>query len=364
MSEKSAYPTQDTDELSSDQADLLDLLLERQLGTANALQEMQPQPRPIEGTVRLPASWAQQRLWFFEQLQGGSAAYNIPLALRLQGRLNLSALRGALDRVVQRHEVLRTIFVSVEGEPQQQIAREAGFDLALVDLSSCAQDERAAELQRHVEHEVQGPFDLTVGPLIRGRLLRLHSEDQLLLITMHHIVSDGWSAGVLMSEIAELYGAFDGDRPDPLQPLRVQYADYAVWQRGWLQGEVLQKQLACMCARLAGARMQLDLPTDRPRPAVQSYRGASAPLVLNAGLTGRLRDLAERHGMTLFMVLHAGWSLLLSRLSGQEDIVVGTPIANRRRPELEGLIGFFVNMLALRAQARGTMSLREYLQHV
>jgi amino acid adenylation domain-containing protein/thioester reductase-like protein len=364
VSEKSAYPTQDTDELSSDQADLLDLLLERQLGTANALQEMQPQPRPIEGTLRLPASWAQQRLWFFEQLQGGSAAYNIPLALRLQGRLNLSALRGALDRVVQRHEVLRTIFVSVEGEPQQQIAREAGFDLALVDLSSCAQDERAAELQRHVEHEVQGPFDLTVGPLIRGRLLRLHSEDQLLLITMHHIVSDGWSAGVLMSEIAELYGAFDGDRPDPLQPLRVQYADYAVWQRGWLQGEVLQKQLACMCARLAGARMQLDLPTDRPRPAVQSYRGASAPLVLNAGLTGRLRDLAERHGMTLFMVLHAGWSLLLSRLSGQEDIVVGTPIANRRRPELEGLIGFFVNMLALRAQARGTMSLREFLQHV
>ena len=313
-----------------------------------------------------PASIGQQRLWFLDQLdRTAGAAYHLAAGLQLQGRLDRGALRATLDAIVARHEVLRTSFVLLDEQPVQRIApAEVGFHLIEHDLSGqsgAAQQQRVNELSGS---EATERFDLSTGPLIRGQLLRLGPEEHLLLITQHHIISDGWSIGVLVREVATLYGAFSQGQPNPLPPLGIQYADYAVWQRQWLQAEVLHEQVGFWRAHLAGAPGLLELPNDRPRPAVQSYAGGRVGLTLSGQLTAGLRRLSQRHGVTLFMSLLAGWSALLSRLSGQSDLVIGTPVANRPRSELESLIGFFVNTLALRVRLEDDPSVAELLAQI
>ena len=347
---------------SKDKARLLRLLNDKRSRPA---QRITPCDRSsATGILELPTSWAQQRLWFIDQLEGGSTAYHLTVAARLRGEIDASALQNALNAIVQRHEVLRTVFATVDGEPRQVICAEGRLPLRMVNLS--AVDEAECETQIHLQktEELHERFDLRKGPLIRARLLRVSAEDHTLLITMHHIISDGWSMGVFIRECAELYAAYREGRPNPLPLLPVQYADYAQWQKQWLHGEPLEKQRSYWRARLEGATPQLDLPTDRPRPAVQSYRGANVDILLDSTLTGQLKALALKHHMTLFMVLYAGWALLLSRLSGQQDVVIGTPVGNRQRAELEGMIGFFVNMLVLRADVRGESRVGEFLQQV
>jgi myxalamid-type nonribosomal peptide synthetase MxaA len=348
--------------LSQERAKLLEALLERR---SLDEQRIKPCPRSAEPEpVRLVTSWAQQRLWFIEQLEGAGAAYNIPIVMRLNGVLCKESLRQALDLLVQRHEALRTVFVDFEGDPRQEIAPHGSFGLQVLDLSGLDGEQREIQLALQIADEAQTPFDLRNGPLIRGRLLRLDHSRHVLLMTMHHIIADGWSVGVLIRDVAELYSAQLTRREPSLPRLQVQYADYAHWQRQWLQGECLDRQLRYWRARLEGAVPELELPTDRPRPAVHRYRGEYLPITLDATLTADLRALARRHNMTLFMVLYATWALLLARLSGQADIVIGTPVANRPRPELEGLIGFFVNTLALRVEAANDLRLPEFLQQV
>ncbi|MBT2748500.1 amino acid adenylation domain-containing protein, partial [Lysobacter sp. ISL-42] len=314
----------------------------------------------------LPLSWAQQRLWFLDQLDhSAGAAYHMPVALRLSGELDRSALRGSLDRIVARHENLRTRFVTEAGAAVQVIdSADVGFALSECDLSDMSADEQAASVAAQSREEARAAFDLAQGPLIRGRLLRLSESEHVLLVTQHHIVSDGWSIGVLVQEVSALYDAFRQGQPDPLPPLPIQYADYAAWQRGWLQGETLQRQSNYWREQLRGAPAVLELPTDRPRPPVQSYAGDRVPVRLSGDLSAQLRSLSQRHGTTVFMTLLAGWSILLSRLSGQSEVVVGSPVANRQRSELEPLIGFFVNTLALRVDLQEVLSVAELLSRV
>ncbi len=309
-----------------------------------------PAIAPVARGADLPLSFAQQRLWFIERLGGAGAAYHINLRQRLRGELDRDALRRALDRIVARHEALRTTFAEVDGEPVQRIApaEASPFQLAEHDLRGPA--DGGTELRRLMADEAAAPFDLERGPLIRGRLVRIGDDDYVLLITMHHIVSDGWSMGVLTRELGALYGAFRAGRPDPLPPLGVQYADYAAWQRRWVEGEVLREQAEYWRGTLAGAPELLELPADRPRPPRQDFTGATVNLVLDEALSAALKELSRRHGTTLYMTLLASWAAVLSRVTGQDDVVVGTPTANRGRTEIEGLIGFFVNMLPVRVE--------------
>ena len=311
-------------------------------------------PRADRGE-RLPLSWAQQRLWFLDRLDpAASAAYHMPVALRLRGRLDRAALKATLDRLIERHENLRTRFVEADGSPVQRIApADVGFALDEQDLGELAAQQREERIAELGAAEARAPFDLAQGPLIRGRLLRLQDQEHVLLLTQHHIVSDGWSIGVMVREVIALYTAFSQGRPDPLPPLPIQYADYAVWQRGWLQGAALQAQLDFWRDHLRGAPALLELPSDRPRPPVQRYTGGRVDLRLTPALTAALHALSQRHGVTVFMVLLAAWASLLSRLSGQDQIVVGSPVANRNRGEVEPLIGFFVNTIALRVDLGG-----------
>ncbi|MGA4295062.1 amino acid adenylation domain-containing protein, partial [Ralstonia nicotianae] len=310
----------------------------------------------------LPLSFAQQRLWFLAQMEGGSEAYHIPAGLRLKGELDEDALRRSLDRIVARHEALRTRFVAEDGQAVQLIVpADVGLTLEWVDLSTEAVPEH--QLGLLAEAEARAPFDLEQGPLIRGRLVKLGEQEHVLLITMHHIVSDGWSQGVLARELGTLYEAYRSGGEDPLPALPIQYADYAVWQRRWLEGGELQRQGTYWEQALAGAPTLLSLPTDRARPPQQDYAGGSVEVVFDAELSTGLRTLSQRHGTTLFMTVLAGWSALLSRLSGQGEVVVGSPVANRTRSEVEGLIGFFVNTLALRVEVGGA-TVSELLERV
>ncbi|MCS0710057.1 non-ribosomal peptide synthetase [Massilia aurea] len=297
-------------------------------------------------------SLTQQRLWVLDQLDHNAAsAYHMPAALRLQGCLQVDALSAALDRIVARHEILRTCFADCQGHPYQQIGpTHSGFNLCVEDLRHLYGHEQESAVSRRVIDEASAPFNLSTGPLIRGRLLCLRDDEHVLLVTQHHIVSDGWSVGLLIQETSTLYTAFSQGLADPLPPLAIQYADYAVWQRQWLQGKLLCEQSQFWRSHLSGAPALLELPTDRPRPPVQSYAGGSVPLRLSSAMVEGLRGLAQRHGATMFVTLLAGWAALLARLSGQDDIVVGTPAANRKHRELESLIGCFVNTLALRVR--------------
>ncbi|HET8773527.1 MAG TPA: amino acid adenylation domain-containing protein, partial [Thermoanaerobaculia bacterium] len=298
----------------------------------------------------LPLSLAQQRLWFLAQFDAAaSAAYSMPAAFRLRGDLDVAALQAALDRLVARQESLRARFVAIDGVPYQEFASpDCGFALLRTDLSALPAEERDATVGAIVAEEARAPFDLSAGPLIRGRLLTLAGDEHVLLITQHHIVSDGWSLAILVREVAELYTAFRRGEGDPLPELAIQYADYAQWQREWLRGEELARQVDFWRGQLAGAPAVHELPLDHARPAIQSHAGDSVPLALTPELTAGLRAFSQAHGVTLFMTLLSAWGVLVSRLSGQQDVVIGTPVANRQRRDVEELIGFFVNTLALR----------------
>ncbi|HEV2859768.1 MAG TPA: amino acid adenylation domain-containing protein, partial [Pyrinomonadaceae bacterium] len=320
------------------------------------------EPVPREGA--LPLSFAQQRLWFLDQLEGGNPIYNLPTALRLRGALDVGALRRTLNEIVRRHESLRTVFRADGGEPAQVILPEQPVEMPLLNLAELPEAEREAEAERLARAEAREGFDLARGPLLRAALLRLRDDEHVLLFTMHHIVSDGWSSGVLVREVAALYEAYARGAESPLPELPVQYADYAVWQRRWLRGEVLERQLAYWEKQLDGRPAVLEFPTDHPRPAVLTFRGAALNFELPEQLTEELRALGRREGVTLYMTLLAAFQTLLSRYTGQHDIVVGSPIANRRRREIEPLIGFFVNTVVLRTDLSGDPSFRQLLGRV
>ncbi|RQP83920.1 non-ribosomal peptide synthetase, partial [Burkholderia ubonensis] len=311
-----------------------------------------------------PLSFAQERLWFFDQLHPNGALYNVPLVLRLRAPLRAPVLERALNEIVRRHETLRTRFEAQDGKPVQRIAGEAVVPFVISDLQGLPAGEREAAAQAIAAEEAARPFDLGTAPLLRARLVRLGDADHVILLTLHHIVSDGWSMRVLYRELGALYAAFDEGRASPLRPLAIQYADFAAWQREWLQGDTLASQLGYWRDQLAGAPAVLTLPSDRPRPAVQSYRGGLLPFTIDAASTSALRALAQAEGGTLFMAITAAVKLFLSRYSGQHDIVVGTPIANRTRAEFEDLIGFFVNTLVLRTRIDARASFRTLLAGV
>ncbi|HET7460085.1 MAG TPA: amino acid adenylation domain-containing protein, partial [Longimicrobium sp.] len=319
---------------------------------------------PAERTGALPLSFAQERLWFIDRLEQGSTAYNLSGAWRLGGALDQAALERSLGEIVRRHEALRTTFGEVDGSPVQVIAPFGGFALPVEDLSGWSDADREAAARRRAGEEAAWPFDLAAGPLFRAALLRLGDEDHVLLLSMHHIVSDGWSMGVLFRELSALYAAYSEGRESPLAELAVQYADYAVWQREQLAGEALERQLSYWRAHLAGAPELLELPTDHPRPAVQTFRGAAVPVELSLELLERLQALGRSEGATLYMTLLGAFQVLLGRYGGSEDVVVGSPIAGRTRGEIEELIGFFVNTLVLRADLSGDPSFRETLRRV
>ncbi|HEY6925330.1 MAG TPA: condensation domain-containing protein, partial [Steroidobacteraceae bacterium] len=328
----------------------------------------------------LPLSFAQQRLWFIDQLEGAGAAYHITGSVRLHGVLDKAALQRALDSIVERHEVLRTTFRLEQGRPIQVIGPAGPFALQERDLRPAEggaegwdanpgqgaarvawEADIAAAVAREAGEETSERFDLTTGPLIRGRLLQLADDEHVLLVTMHHIVSDGWSIGILLRELSLLYAAYRDGQESPLTPLPIQYADYALWQRRWLQGDVLKGQLEYWQKHLEGAPELLQLPTDRARPLVQRYRGGEVAFGLGASLTRELKEVSQQQGTTLFMTLYAGFALLLSKLSAQQDLVIGTGIANRQHTEVDELIGFFVNTLALRARLADEMRVSDLL---
>ncbi|WP_206955567.1 non-ribosomal peptide synthetase [Trinickia acidisoli] len=323
-------------------------------------------PPPIVMANRdepLPLSFEQERLWFLVQLQGASQAFHTQLCLRLTGELDRGALHRALDRLVARHEVLRTRFPSVDGQPVQRIAaKHRVFDLREHDLRHRGDTESA--LQQLAVEETTAAFDLQVGPLIRGRLIRLADREHILLVTLHHIVSDRWSTNVIRRELSALYAAFRNGRTDPLPALAIQYPDYAVWQRRWLTADILQAQRDYWHRALAGAPSVLKLPTDHPRPVQQEHSGASVAVELDDNLTVGLKALSERHNATLFMTLLAGWAALLARLSGQDDVVIGTPVANRGPVEVAPLIGRFVDCVALRVDLSGQLVVAGLLRRV
>ena len=308
---------------------------------------------PVARTAALPLSFAQQRLWLIQQLEPQSVAYNIPGALRLRGRLDQANLQVALDGVIARHESLRTCFVVMEGEPVQRISPPQPLPLTLVDLRQLPATEREAAAQAHAQTLLQTPFDLAQGPLLRAVLYQLAAEEAILLVLMHHIITDGWSIPLLLAEVAERYAAHREAQPVQVPPLSIHYADYAHWQRQWLQGALLQAQLAYWRDHLTGAPPLLTLPTSYPRPARPTYGASTLTFTVDATVVQPLQALAQAHGATLYMTVLSAFALLLRRYSGQTDLVIGTPIANRTHPALEELIGFFVNTLALRLDLGG-----------
>ena len=324
---------------------------------ADRVRAAAPPPPPLVCTPRTadpPLSFAQQRLWFLDRLEPGSSTYNIAAAVRLRGSLDEDALERSLHEVVRRHEVLRTTFPMHGGRPVQAIAA-AGAPPAprRVDLSGMPADRSESEAWALAAAEARQPFELERGPLLRATLVRTGPDERLVLLTVHHIVADGWSMGVLVHELGALYGAYRGGLPSPLPDLPVQYADYAAWQQQWLSGPVLEGLLAYWRERLSGLA-PLQLPADRPRPLVPSSRGAHLAFLLSPAVTDSLRALSRREEVTLFMTLLAAFQALLHRYTGQDDIAVGSPIAGRDRAEIEGLIGFFVNTLVLRTDSRAT----------
>jgi amino acid adenylation domain-containing protein len=326
---------------------------------------MQAEPLlPIPRSESIPLSFAQARLWFLDQLQPNSSFYNIPLALRLIGQLNIAALQSSINAIIQRHEALRTNFATQEGQPVQVIASTLNCQLQVVNLLHLPESDREIEAQRLVNEQANRPFNLEREPLLRGTVLQLGETEYVLLLTMHHIISDGWSLGVFVRELTELYKAFCTGAPPSLPLLPVQYADFAVWQRQWLQGEILVPQLDYWKKQLLDAPVLLELPTDRPRPAVLTFRGGYYYTALSLELSAELTALSKRAGVTLFMTLLAAFGTLLYRYSGQDNIVVGTPVANRNRREIEGLIGFFVNTLVLRTDLSGNPSFEQLLNRV
>ncbi len=319
------------------------------------------QPRTLAADEPVPLSFAQERIWLLEQLQLAGAAYNMPTALRLRGKVNVSALSQGFGEVVRRHEGLRVYFKLRGGQPVQVIDLPQPFELPVTDLSELSADARENRAQELMRESSLAQFDLSRGPLMRVLLIKLTEQEYILLVTMHHIISDGWSMGILLRELGLLYEAYAAGRSSPLQPLEVQYTDYAVWQREWLQGEVLEKQLRYWKRQLADAPTTLELPTDRPRPALPSHKGAVQLLKAPSALSARIAELAKQESVTLYMLLMAALQIVLSRWSGQRDMLIGSPIAGRTHRETEKLIGCFLNTLVMRGDLRGDSSFRQLL---
>ncbi|MBN1568147.1 MAG: non-ribosomal peptide synthetase, partial [Acidobacteria bacterium] len=308
-------------------------------------------------------SSAQQRLWFLDRWNPGSAVYNTPLIFRVTGPLDIGTLEQSLNEIVRRHEALRTIFLEEEGQPVQCIAPDAPFKLAVTDLGHLPEEERRAESGRMAGEEAKRPFDLAQGPLFRANLLHLSRQEHVLILVMHHIVTDEWSNGVILRELGELYEAFSKGNPSPLPPLPVQYADHTLRQQRWLQGEPVEREYEYWKNQLSGLAV-LELPTDHARPPVERYHGNRKFFPLSSSLTQTLKELSRRNGATLFMTLLAAFQTLLHRYSGQEDIAVGSPVANRGQTGLEGLVGYLANTLVLRTQLGGNPGFCEVLSRV
>lgn len=349
--------------LSPEQRRLVELWMRRQ-------QTAQAEPPAPAGIARRattdasPLSFSQQRLWLLQQLEPESPAYNLRTIVRLTGALDPTVLERSLNEIVRRHETLRTRFINRDGQPLQVVAPELHVPLPVTHLTEIDPAQRDARIHELAMAETEQPFDLTRGPMWRARLLEFSADDHILLLTMHHIISDGWSQGVQLRELMALYAAFAEGKPSPLPDLPVQYADYAIWQRESLQGSLLSGQLNYWHERLSHLPHTLDMPTDRPRPVMATYHGSWDYFTLPAALLERIKELSRREGVTLFMTLLAAWNALLYRYTGQTDISVGTPVAGRSRTELEGLIGCFVNMLALRNDLSGNPTFRALLQRV
>jgi acyl carrier protein len=334
---------------------------------ASRLTEQGLQAPPIQSVSRdvaLPLSFAQQRLWLLNQLEPESPAYNIPVAVRLSGELNVAALERTLGEIIKRHEVLRTTFSVKDGTPVQVIGPATPFRLALIDLSTWSEVEREQETLVLAAREAAQPFDLEQGPLLRATLLKLSEHEHVVLFTMHHIVSDGWSMTVLIKEVTILYEAFVRDQPSPLADLNIQYADYSAWQHDHLRGDVLEKHLRYWRKQLAGAPALLELPADHPRPPSQTLHGATQSIILPTRTAEGIKRLSRAEGATLYMTLLAAFQTLLHRWTGQDDIVVGSDIANRSKLETEGLIGCFFNFLTLRTDFSGNPTFRQLLGRV
>ena len=319
---------------------------------------------PIERSGPLPPSFSQQRLWFLAQLDKQSNAYNIPFAMRLKGELILKVLRESISEIVRRHESLRTTFGEVEGQAIQVISPTPTFEWKFTDLSHLPTTQRDAEMERLAVEERARVFDLVKGPLVRVLVLRLDAEDHLLLIVMSHLITDGWSGGILQQELSALYDAYSLGKASPLPALPIQYADFASWQRQRLETGVWEQELTYWQKQLADAPPLLTLPTDHAHPAVQSYSGGHYWVTLPKELVERLKALSQEANATLFMILQTAFAVLLSRYSGQEDILVGTPVANRNRVEIESLIGCFVNTLVLRTRLEGNPTFRQVMSQV
>jgi hypothetical protein len=303
-------------------------------------------------------------MWFFEHMTGGTGAFNIALGVRLKGQLNVAALGQTFGEIIRRHESLRTIFPAVDDQPVQVIQPPSKFNLPLIDLGGLTDEVREQQAARLAQEETLRRFDLAKGPLVRPTLLRMSIDDHIVICTMHHIIGDGQSFEVVISEMSRLYGAFADGQPSPLAELSVQYADYAAWQRQWLQGEVLETRLAYWRKQLEDAPRRLSLPQQRSRPKVQRFSGAKHYIKMSAEQTEALRELSRREGMTLFMTMLSGFILLLNRYTGDEDIVVGSTYANRERAEAEKLIGILVNTLVLRIDLSGADTFRDIMRRV
>src|SRR5688572_27659711 len=336
--------------------------VEEMLRAGNTL--LLPPLKRLSGMEQLPLSYAQQRLWFLDQLTPDNTAYNIPVGFRVSGPLNLIALEQSLNETIQRHESLRTNFVNVDGQPVQVVAPMRKQALPVINLENLTEAERQSLVQRLAVEEAQRPFDLAKDALLRTTVFRLGEQEYVLSVVMHHVISDGWSMNVLSRDVPLVYGALGQGVPSELPELPIQYADYAYWQRQWLQGEVLEQELSYWRNQLDGSVPQLNLPTDRPRPSALSLKGNEIALELPEWLTAKLRKLSHAEGSTLFITLLASFQILLSRYSEQDDIVVGTPVAGRRWVETEDLIGFFVNTLVMRTRLSGDPTIREVLRRV
>ncbi|WP_413160445.1 amino acid adenylation domain-containing protein [Capilliphycus salinus ALCB114379] len=347
-------------ELKQRKSEIISFISEVQQSVQSPLEAIQPVSRQQD----LPLSFAQQRLWFLEQLQPDTATFNIPTAVRLSGELNIGVFEQTLNEIIRRHEILRTNFILKDGQPVQVISADTILKLEQLDLQHPDKSEREAEVIRLMTEESQKPFNLAKDLLLRVTLLKLDKAEFVVFLTLHHIISDGWSMEIFIRELVSIYTAFCEKKPSPLPELSIQYADFATWQRQRLQGEFLEKQLSYWKQQLPGTLPVLQLPTDFPRSRIQSFRGANQTFTISDDLTQKIRTISQAEGATLFVFLLAVYKVLLYRYTGLENIIVGSPVANRNRKEIEGLIGFFVNTLVLRSSLKGNPTFQEFLQQV
>ncbi len=333
---------------------------ERQVGSRLRWVPIEPAPRDAD----LPLSFSQERLWFLSQLDPDNVSYHVPRAIHIKGALDVTLVEKTWSELFRRHEILRTSFPTVDGRPVQLVHEPFSVNLPVIDLRPLPPEEREAEVQRHIINEGRRAFDLASGPMIRITLLHVDDEEHVLVLAEHHLIHDGWTQGVLMRDFVTIFSAFSADQPSPLPDLSIQYADFAYWQRRWLDGDVMAGQLAYWKNQLAGASPVLELPADHPRPAIQTFRGAEYQQVLEGPVADELRNFSRRHGATLFMTMLAAFDVLLARYTGQSDISVGSGIANRRWREFENLLGMIINTVVMRADLSGDPSFADLLERV